>query len=309
MARVQRVLGERRYMTGVEIAIACAIASAAVAKSRNNQNTTEPDETAEGKAAAEGLKALLGEVALYEGANLASNDPSSQTANLFKRPIYMIAPSDSLVEIAERMFHNADVAFLIANINAGRLSEHTDEGKRIIELRSRQEIELPLPSEVQEFLKTKPKDIKAENLVTIVGVTEIDRELLDSFLSTIVGSEQTSGAQGEQQVAIAAGTAVHNASGKAGGFAGTKAGGKSGDNAAGATATPGGAGGDINLPAAAERPLMALLDFGRQIGSTLLMPTMEAIMNRGLNLKTYISRIDIVASQQLGHTFEPEPQR
>jgi hypothetical protein len=244
MQRVRKVLGERRYLTGVEIAIACALASAAVAKARNNG-------TPEGDEASEDLKQLYDDALLPGG----SVDPSRQ--NVFKRHVHMVAHNDSLVDIAEQLFQDADVAWLIADINAGRITEHYEDGKRIVELRSRQEIELPFPSEVRDFLLTRDTKAKAENLVTIVGVTEIDRELLDSFLCTVVG--------GEKQATAAP---VPEAVGPA--------------------------------PAPALQPLMQLVDFGRNFGKSLL-PSMSAIVGKGLNLRTYISKVETVASPPPGN--------
>lgn len=261
--RIQKALGGRRYLTGVEIALAMAIASAAVAKARDPKQ-----QDGQGELAADDLKLLLDE---------ARNDNDDgitkiKTANTVKRPVYMIAHNDSLVEIAERIFNNTDVAWLIADINAGRISEHSEDGKRIIELRSRQEIELPLQSEVEEFLLAKNKAAKAENLVTIVGVSEIDRELLDSFLSTVVGGTAAEPAKGNVAAPVlAAETAV--------------------------------------MPAPAPQPLMQLLSFGKSFGQRL-MPSMNAIRNQGLNLKTYISKIDNIIPT--GHavitSLSPEPQ-
>jgi hypothetical protein len=101
----------------------------------------------------------------------------------------------------------------------------------------------------------KAKEAKAENLVTIVAVTEIDRELLDSFLSTVVGGEKPAAGLPQSELVLAP-AAVH----------------------------------------AVPQPLMQLVDFGKNFGSQL-MPSMNALVNQGMNLRTYISRIDAIAGR------------
>ncbi|MBX9721270.1 MAG: hypothetical protein K2X81_07750, partial [Candidatus Obscuribacterales bacterium] len=237
------------------------------------------------------------------------NKSASQTPNMFKRPVYLINEHDSLVEIAERIYHDSDVAWLIADINAGRITEHSDDGKRIIEIRSRQEIELPLHSEVQEYLLHRKKDATADRLVTIVAVSEIDRELLDSFLNTVVGgpiAEEKSEAAAEAIPAAAlapvggkAQTAPSGANLPTGDIQSAKPV-RNNEKLVG-LASPDSAWAGAAMTA---QPLMAL----KQIGKTLMMPTMEAIVKQGLNLQTYISRIDNLAASTV-RTLKPEPQR
>ena len=228
LTRIKRMVSsEKRYLTGVEIALAVAIASAAVAKTRPDGSEEDSESTDQND----------------------NNDP--QPANHFKRPVHMVAASDSLVDIAERLFNNSDIAWLIADINVGRITEHMEDGKRIIELRSRQEIELPLLSEANEFLLNKKDEHKAENLVTIVGVSEIDRELLNSFLSTVVGGDSP-------EIAVPAPSTVL-----------------------------------VPAGAPAPQPLMALVNFGMAMGKSI-MPTMSSLLQQGMNLRTYISNIEII---------------
>ncbi|MBX9686016.1 MAG: hypothetical protein K2X27_04890, partial [Candidatus Obscuribacterales bacterium] len=188
------------------------------------------------------------------------------------RPSYIVSPTDNLVEIAEKFFNDSSLAWLIADINVGRITEHLEDGKRIIELRSRQEIELPLASEIKEFLLRKNKEAKAENMVTIVSVSEIDRELLDSFLSNVVGGPVLPPVQiGSASEAMAAYATEEEES------------------------------------LFDEAPLMSLVNLGKQLSKSL-MPTMSALLQSGHNLKTYISKIDAVSSRN-NPALKPEPQR
>ena len=250
LSQLQKSLtnSEQRYLTGVEIALAVAIASAAVAKAKPEGDADDASDKPENAELSVTYTNADGTVS------------TAQITSLFKRPTYMVQPNDTLVDIAEKHFHNSDVAWLIADINALRISEHVEEGKRIVELRSRQEIELPLPSEVNEFLLAKKADAKAENMVTIIGTTEIDRELLNNFLSTIVGGEATP---------IAAETAHPEL-----------------------------------LPVPSAPPLMHLVNFGKSLTQNL-MPSMTALKQQGHNLRTYISKIDLVPHRNV-HNLEPQ---
>lgn len=260
MSRINKALsGEKRYLTGVEIALAVAMASAAVARRRGDQS--------DGEIASEDLKALLEDFDSEDLQSRIYNTGRNNADRQFKRETYVVSHNDTLQDIAEKFFNNTDVAWLIADINAGRLSEHTDDGKRIVELRSRQEIELPHQSEVNEFLFAKKKEAKAEHMVTIVVETEIDRELLDSFLSTVVGV----GGEESQTEPIKDAIPVPQAI------------------------------------ASGKQPLMQLVNFGMKLSQNL-MPSMSALMNQGLNLKTYISKIDLMPHAS-SRGLEPEPQR
>lgn len=252
LSQLQKSLtsGEKRYLTGVEIALAVAIASAAVAKAKPEGEKDDPSDGAPENAELQ---------VTYTNAD--GTVSTAQITSLFKRPTYLVQPNDTLVDIAEKHFHNSDVAWLIADINALRISEHMEEGKRIIELRSRQEIELPLPSEVNEFLLAKKADAKADNMVTIIGTTEIDRELLNNFLSTVVGGE----------LSAPIGTETTNPE---------------------------------MLPVPAAPPLMHLVNFGKSLTQNL-MPTMTALRQQGHNLRTYISKIDLVPHRNV-HGLEPQ---
>lgn len=280
LVKLQGTVGNKRYLTGVEIAIAAAIASVAIAKKRPNQF----DDLGDGQFAASDMKNLLTEAEL--GAKDQQNDSedkdssnssNNQTANLFKRPTMIVAHNDSLVEIAEKLFHDSDVAWLIADINRNAITEHEEDGKRIIELRSRQEIQLPLPSEVQEFLMNKSKDAVSSKLVTIVTVSEIDRELLNSFLSTVVGTSSTEDEPVREPALVGASAEV--------------------EKAAPAVLFP-----------SAKPAFMELMTLSKHIGNTF-MPTMNAIKQQGRSLATYISKIDqLLPPPPAVHVFKPEIQ-
>ncbi len=245
--------GGKRYLTGVEIALAAALAAAAIAKKRPEDDLSDEDLA----------KGQLSE--LLEGSGDEQKDvktakdgmyfrQSVAAANLFQRPTHLVQPNESLISIAEDYFNDSDIAWLIADINAANIIQHFEDGKRIVELKSRQEIQLPLPSEITEFFATKSKEHKGELIVTIIVESQIDTELLNNFLGTIVGAAQTAQAP-EPSTMIAAPAVLANKA-------------------------------EASFQ---DDTLAAIRSFGKNI-----MPTVHALLNSGKNLRTFISRVDEV---------------
>ena len=184
--------GEKHYLTGIEIALAAAITAAAIAKKRNGVS----DDQAVGQVAEQQLAELLNDLNPNDKAkNSKDSSLYRSSVNHYKRPTHLVQPNESLISIAEGYFADSDVAWLIADLNAGLTNEYYEDGKRIVELRSRIEIELPLPSEITEFFAKKQKDQKGESIITIIKESEIDAELLNSFLGTVVGVSNAPTAQ------------------------------------------------------------------------------------------------------------------
>ena len=248
----------KRYLTGIEIALAAAIAASAIAKSRADQDAVN-------NLAAEQLKDLLDDGEPGKEADSKDADDSTQankngqqTANLFKRPTHMVQPNESLISIAEAYFNDSDIAWLLADINSANTIEHFEDGKRIVELRSRQEIQLPLPSEITDFFARRAKDQRGEQIVTIVAESQIDKELLNSFLGTVVGAAQSASAP-ETSVNV--------------------------PNTVPALALTA----ELAKPSFQDAALETLMNFSKSV-----MPTMHNLLNSGKNLKTFISRVDEV---------------
>ena len=251
--RLDYTSGGKRYLTGVEIALAAALAAAAIAKKR-------PEDQLDEEGLAEGqLSELLedNDGHLQKDTRPAKDSTLARqsVSNLFKRPVHLVQPNESLISIAEDYFNDSDVAWLIADINLTNIIEHFEEGKRIIELRSRQEIQLPLPSEITEFFSTKKKEHRGDLIVTIIADSQIDAELLNNFLGTVVG------------VAHSAQTPEHSA--------------------AAPSAVPDFA--DIPQASFQDETLSAIRNFGKSI-----MPTVHALLNSGKNLRTFISKVEEV---------------
>src|SRR5262249_36962927 len=77
--------------------------------------------------------------------------------------------------------------WLIADLNRDRTSESRMDGKRVVEVKSRQLIELPVWEDIVAFHRKQSLEAAPENLVTIVEETGLDLELLLSRLGTAMG--------------------------------------------------------------------------------------------------------------------------
>ncbi len=166
LKRVRAVSSEKRYLTGVELTIAAVIAMSGAAKVREVQLLAhDPD----------------------SNRNSGENE---QGAQILRRRMHLVSAGETLQSIAENFYQNQAVAWLIADINARNIKEEWLEGKRIVELRARQQIELPEAEEVQDFLTHLRRDFNVDQLLTLVSENHIDRELLDNFLGTVSGASQ-----------------------------------------------------------------------------------------------------------------------
>ncbi len=106
------------------------------------------------------------------------------------RPKALIASTDTLISIAEAFFYDRNVAWLIADLNQAMLKQTWMDGKRIVELKSRQQIELPVWDDIDKFYSSKPDYARPENLITIVEQSAIDSELLNSTLGRLFDPNQ-----------------------------------------------------------------------------------------------------------------------
>jgi hypothetical protein len=51
---------------------------------------------------------------------------------------------------------------------------------------------LPLPQDIEEFEWRRGEEMNGENIVTIVEETQVDKELLASFLGNVISNSTTS---------------------------------------------------------------------------------------------------------------------
>lgn len=105
------------------------------------------------------------------------------------RPKILIAKDDTLASIAERLFHDRSLAHLIADLNTKVSDQFILSGNRIIRLKVRQEIQLPVYTDIVNFKKERANSaLYSAPLVTIVEDTEISKEALREAFSPFVKS-------------------------------------------------------------------------------------------------------------------------
>ncbi|MCC7531701.1 MAG: hypothetical protein IT342_24570, partial [Candidatus Melainabacteria bacterium] len=112
-------------------------------------------------------------------------------ASTLYRPIWIIAPGETFVSIAEDRFGDGAIAWLIADLNKGKFTDSTVEGKRVIEIQSRQRIELPVASDIEAFRHNRQRHEDAENIITIVTASQLDIELKEATFKQFLGTLQT----------------------------------------------------------------------------------------------------------------------
>ncbi|MFN8655734.1 MAG: hypothetical protein U0105_05310 [Candidatus Obscuribacterales bacterium] len=82
------------------------------------------------------------------------------------RPTWSVRPGEDLCKLAEHLFYDAQLCWLIADINAAITKEVFDGQKRIIELSVGQKIELPVWQDIVAF-HTLKINVRASNTITV----------------------------------------------------------------------------------------------------------------------------------------------
>ncbi len=103
-----------------------------------------------------------------------------------KRSTIIIGKSDCLNRIAQTLYQDSNLGWLIADLNKHRMSERIDGKLRVVSIAALQILDMPLQEEIIHFQKTKPNDFCAENLVTIVLQNTIDKNKLEQTLAPVV---------------------------------------------------------------------------------------------------------------------------
>ena len=176
---IGKIKGERRFILGVELAIAGLLTVAATARHRSDaeellNGNINPD-------------SLLPDVQLSEDDGTDPDRQEIQANAVLTRRNYMIMPGDTLPTIAERFYRDSSLGWLIADLNSGAIKESNLDGKRVVELACRQVIELPDFRDVQAFRGKHSRNVDHSAIVTIVTENSVDKELLQSFLGRVTG--------------------------------------------------------------------------------------------------------------------------
>lgn len=159
---------DKRYLTGVEVTIAAILTMSGAAKLRPDRSLNPEANAAE-----------------------QDNNCAPQTQKILQRRTHLVSHGDTLQSIAEELYQNPAVGWLIADMNGTNTKEEWIDGKRVVELKSRQQLELPEPEEVTAFMSRLRRDFNVDQLVTVVSESTVDRELLNNFLGTVSGAQQT----------------------------------------------------------------------------------------------------------------------
>lgn len=182
--KFRRLTEGDRALLGAEIALAALLVSASVAKQRAEQKKLEIRKKQKLSPEFARLSDRLDEVG-----EIVQDDNMNQ-AQSYKpmiRPTWLVRHHEDLVKLAEHLFHEAELGWLIADLNIGQTKESYIDGKRIVELRTRQRIDLPVWQDIVEFHKSR-NTVKPENLITIVTEAEVDKELMNATLGLAMGA-------------------------------------------------------------------------------------------------------------------------
>ncbi len=172
-------LTKGRELLGAEIALVALLVSASVTKERAAQKKAEL-----ANIAANAELAKLSD----SGVDVTELNDFAPKYKALTRPTWLVRHNEDLVKLAEHLFHEAELGWLIADLNIGQTKESYMDGKRVVELRARQRIDLPVWQDIVEFHKARESNAKPENLVTIVTEAEIDTELMNTKLGLAMGA-------------------------------------------------------------------------------------------------------------------------
>lgn len=123
---------------------------------------------------------------LREKFKVKQNVQASKTQSLSNyRPLWLVCENDSLTTLAEQIYQDPDVGWLIADMNSARVRESWINQKRIIQMQSRQQIELPIQEDIDLFKQNKTQEHCAENLITVVIQNQLDKAHLNNQLQAL----------------------------------------------------------------------------------------------------------------------------
>ncbi|MFA6559533.1 MAG: hypothetical protein WCT03_24120, partial [Candidatus Obscuribacterales bacterium] len=192
-----------KYLTGPEIALSAIIALASISKLRTDQSMWQTDSVAlmqdysnhsfVSQDFVMDNRDSVGknDVAPAADAN-SSENKGHDAANkaVFIRPKILVGANDSLVSIAEQLFNDAGIAWLILKLNRD-LEPIIIEGKTVVRLRSRQEIVIPVYQDILDFQKIRTREMAGSNLITVVEENQIDREIVDLAIAPMLGHKSS----------------------------------------------------------------------------------------------------------------------
>lgn len=193
---------EKRLVLGLggEFLITALIATAAVARVREQAPVSaelripcaEIEAMAYGEPHAEQASDSIKDQRVAEIMTLSTGLSGSLTDYMFatgrERPTFIIGTSDSLVSIAEALYGDGLVGYLLADLNRDRTVQYEKDGRRYVETRAREVLKLPLADDLSCFSKVDRdgRPLLSQNLVTVVQESVVDREVVEELLRPVV---------------------------------------------------------------------------------------------------------------------------
>ena len=108
-------------------------------------------------------------------------------ASKMERPTFIIGESDTLVSIAEALYNNGCLAYLLAELNEDRtVQKRSKGGKLVVEARVRDILRLPVGEDIEEFESRDMKKYNPHNLITLVKDSPLKKEVLEDVLGQVV---------------------------------------------------------------------------------------------------------------------------
>ena len=160
---------DTRYALGVDFVITALLAVAGITKVRQ-----EPQ-----KEIAKKTEPALVEYSMSSSSGYWPNHEQ-------KRQTIIIGLNDCLNKIANTLYHDPNIGWLIADLNKHRISERTDGNLRVVSITALQILDMPNEEEVSKFKNTRSSECCAENLITIVLQNTIDKNKLEETLAPVV---------------------------------------------------------------------------------------------------------------------------
>lgn len=132
------------------------------------------------------ISKLFEESAMNFEPNEKQSQVTSTSERIGKRSTLRIRLRDTFQAIAERVFNDQELAWLIADINAGCIREDFVEGKRVVRLKENQEIVLPSKKQISVFYSCPVAHNRSTSLITIVEPESQNSAMLHCKLDAIV---------------------------------------------------------------------------------------------------------------------------
>jgi len=106
--------------------------------------------------------------------------------SVLRRPTVLMTLSDTFVLLGEQHYFDAILAWLIVDLNKTKVTEFWKGETKVVAIANGELIELPVWEDIVEFYQNKPKQARADNLLTVVLKRSLDRELIEAALADVV---------------------------------------------------------------------------------------------------------------------------